>query len=40
MDWNIWLPNLWEATLETVYMVGISTIFTIILGLPDRKSVV
>jgi len=34
MDWNIWLPNLWEATLETVYMVGISTIFTIILGLP------
>ncbi|MHB8135607.1 MAG: methionine ABC transporter permease [Anaerolineaceae bacterium] len=34
MDWNLWLPNLWKATVETLYMVGISTIFTIILGLP------
>ena len=34
MDWNLWLPNLWKATLETLYMVGISTIFTILLGLP------
>lgn len=34
MDWSIWLPNLWKATLETLYMVGVSTIFTIVLGLP------
>jgi D-methionine transport system permease protein len=26
--------SLWEATLETLYMVGVSTFFTILLGLP------
>lgn len=34
MDWSVWGPNLWKASLETIYMVGISTLFTIILGLP------
>ncbi|HEY0733842.1 MAG TPA: methionine ABC transporter permease [Herpetosiphonaceae bacterium] len=26
--------SLWEATLETLYMVGVSTFFTMLLGLP------
>ncbi len=34
MDWSIWLPNLWHGTLDTLYMVGVSTFFTVILGLP------
>lgn len=34
MDWAIWLPNLWKGTLETLYMVGLSTLFTVLLGLP------
>jgi D-methionine transport system permease protein len=34
MDWSIWLPNLWTGTLDTLYMVGVSTFFTIAVGLP------
>lgn len=34
MDWSIWLPNLWTGTLDTLYMVGVSTLFTVVLGLP------
>ncbi len=34
MDWTVWIPNLSQATLETLYMVGISTLLTIVLGLP------
>jgi D-methionine transport system permease protein len=34
MDWSIWLPNLWTGTLDTLYMVGVSTFFTIAFGLP------
>ncbi|MBT2583671.1 methionine ABC transporter permease [Planococcus sp. ISL-109] len=29
VDW----PNMWEATLETIYMTGMSTLFTFIIGL-------
>lgn len=34
MDWTVWIPNLSQATLETLYMVGVSTLLTVILGLP------
>lgn len=34
MDWSIWIPNLLKGTLDTLYMVGVSTLFTIVLGLP------
>ena len=34
MDWSIWIPNLLKGTAETIYMVGVSTLFTLILGLP------
>lgn len=34
MDWSVWVPNLWKCTLETLYMVGVSTVFTVVLGLP------
>lgn len=34
MDWSIWFPNLLKGTLDTLYMVGSSTIFTLIFGLP------
>lgn len=34
MDWSVWLPNLWTGTLETLYMVGVSTFFTVLFGLP------
>lgn len=34
MDWSVWIPNLSQATLETLYMVGVSTLLTVILGLP------
>lgn len=29
-----WLPALLEATRETLYMVGVTTLFTLLLGLP------
>lgn len=34
MNWATWLPNLWTGTLDTLYMVGVSTLFTVLLGLP------
>lgn len=37
MDWNYWsylLPDLWQATQDTLLMVVVSTIFTVLLGLP------
>lgn len=34
MDWSVWIPNLVKGTFETLYMVGVSTLFTILLGLP------
>lgn len=34
MNLGEWLPRLWEESLTTIYMVGISTLFTVILGLP------
>ena len=34
MDWASWLPSLLDSTLDTLYMVGVSTFFTVILGLP------
>ncbi|GAB4208612.1 MAG: ABC transporter permease [Roseiflexaceae bacterium] len=34
MDWSTWLPNLWSATLETLFMVGVSALLTLLAGLP------
>jgi D-methionine transport system permease protein len=34
MDWSIWLPNLLKGTSETLYMVGVSAVFTLVIGLP------
>lgn len=34
MNWSALLPELWRATQETLYMVGVATIFTTICGLP------
>lgn len=34
MDWSIWLPSFWSSTLDTLYMVGVATVFTVVLGLP------
>jgi D-methionine transport system permease protein len=34
MDWSVWVPGLWTGTVDTFYMVGIATFFTVILGLP------
>ncbi|MGI6250329.1 MAG: methionine ABC transporter permease [Anaerolineaceae bacterium] len=34
MNLEIWLPKLIEDTLVTLYMVGVSAFFTVILGLP------
>ncbi len=34
MTWDEILPLLWPATLETAQMVGWSTLFTVLLGLP------
>lgn len=34
MNGEIWLPALWKGTLDTLYMVGVSTLFTVIFGLP------
>ncbi|SRR5258708_1381333 len=33
MDWSL-LPDLWQATQDTLYMVGVSTLWTVLLGLP------
>ncbi|MBP7212980.1 MAG: ABC transporter permease [Anaerolineaceae bacterium] len=29
-----WLPRFWNESLITIYMVGVSTLFTVIFGLP------
>lgn len=29
-----WLPRFWNESLTTIYMVGVSTFFTVIFGLP------
>lgn len=34
MNWTTWIPALWTGILDTLYMVGVSAIFTVILGLP------
>lgn len=34
MDWTLWLPGLGQAALDTLYMVGVSSLFTVVLGLP------
>jgi len=34
MDWSSWLQRLWEATYLTLYMVSVSALFTVVLGLP------
>lgn len=34
MDWSIWIPNLLQGTWDTLYMVGVSTFFTVLFGLP------
>lgn len=34
MNWSILLSELWSATLGTLYMVGVATLFTVLLGLP------
>lgn len=34
MDLATWLPVLWTALLDTLYMVGVATLFTVALGLP------
>jgi D-methionine transport system permease protein len=34
MDWSVWLPILWKGTIDTLYMVVIATVFTVIFGLP------
>lgn len=34
MNLGDWLPRLWQASLTTIYMVSVSTLFTILLGLP------
>ncbi|MDB5078175.1 MAG: transporter permease [Chloroflexi bacterium] len=34
MNWEMFLPQLWASTLETFYMVGFSTLLTLLLGLP------
>lgn len=34
MDWAFWLPRLWQATYIMLYMVAVSALFTIVLGMP------
>lgn len=34
MNWETLLPMVWKGTLDTLYMVGVSSILTVILGLP------
>jgi D-methionine transport system permease protein len=31
---NVVWPEIWQATLETLYMVGVSTLLTVAIGLP------
>jgi len=34
MDWSVWVPNLIKGTSETLYMVGVSAVYTLVIGLP------
>lgn len=34
MNWGVLGPELWDATLETFYMIGVATFFTVLLGTP------
>lgn len=34
MSWAEWAPRFWVATVETLVMVGVATLFTALLGLP------
>jgi D-methionine transport system permease protein len=34
MSWDDLWPLLWDGTLDTVYMVGLAALFTVLLGLP------
>jgi D-methionine transport system permease protein len=34
MNWAQLGPQIWKASLDTLYMVGVSTFFTLLLGLP------
>ena len=34
MNISEWLPRLWQESLTTIYMVGVSTLFSVLLGLP------
>lgn len=34
MDWALWLPALWAGFIDTLYMVGVAALFTVVLGLP------
>jgi len=34
MDWSTWIPTLISGTWDTLYMVLVSTFFTILIGLP------
>ncbi len=34
MNWEIWIPRLLKEFWLTLYMVSVSTVLTILLGLP------
>ncbi len=34
MNIGDWLPRLWQESLTTIFMVGVSTLFTVLFGLP------
>jgi D-methionine transport system permease protein len=34
MTWSEVAPLLWPATVDTLYMTGVATLFTVVLGLP------
>ncbi len=34
MTWDEVAPLLWPATVDTLYMTGVATLFTVVLGLP------
>jgi ABC-type metal ion transport system, permease component len=34
MNWAQLGPQIWKASVDTIYMVGVSTFFTLLLGLP------
>lgn len=34
MTWDEVTPLLWPATVDTLYMTGVATLFTVVLGLP------